>query len=146
MRSKRRIGWISGEGLLLCRLLLNICVPRFSCLNATSTRIFYSRKISSDPQTSTVKLLKKKKVEPLMTAKDPGPPSRTLGTSIRGAAATILSLALDALVGADGRPHALLTLPPAAVMLEYLRSAAFLAVALHARVGAYLRPQALQMP
>ena len=36
-----------------------------------------------------------------------------------------------------------LALAPAAVMLAYLRSPAFLALALEALVGAYARPQAL---
>ena len=67
-----------------------------------------------------------------MTAKDPGSPSRQPGKSIRGAAATLLASILDALVGADARPQALLALAPAAVMLAYLRSPAFLARALDA--------------
>ena len=49
---------------------------------------------------------------------------------------TILASMLDALVGADARPQALLALAPPAVMLAYLRSAAFLAPALDALVGA----------
>jgi hypothetical protein len=54
-----------------------------------------------------------------------------------------LALILDALVGADARPHALLALAPAAIMLAYLRPPAFLAPALVALVGADARPQAL---
>ena len=81
-----------------------------------------------------------------MTAKDPGSPSRKPGKSIRGAATTLLASILDALVGADARPQALLALAPAAVMLAYLRSPAFLARALLALVGADARPQALLAP
>jgi hypothetical protein len=43
--------------------------------------------------------------------------------------AAFLALALDALVGADARPQALLAPAPAAVMLAYARSATFLAIA-----------------
>ena len=63
--------------------------------------------------------------------------------SVRGTAATVLASILDALVGADARPQALLALAPLAVMLAYLRSPAFLAQALLALVGADARPQAL---
>jgi len=57
-----------------------------------------------------------------------------------------LARVLDALVGADARPQALLALAPLAVMLAYLRSPAFLAPALDALVGADARPQALLAP
>ena len=56
-------------------------------------------------------------------------------------AATVLALAADALVLADAK--ALLALAHDAVMLAYLRSPAFLALALEALVGPDARPQAL---
>ena len=57
--------------------------------------------------------------------------------------ATILALALDALVGVDGRPQTLLALAPDAVVLAYLRAPAVLACGLDTLVGAGARPQAL---
>ena len=54
-----------------------------------------------------------------------------------------LAFILDALVGADARPQALLALAPAATVLAYLRPPAFLAPALVALAGADARPQAL---
>ena len=53
------------------------------------------------------------------------------------------STALTSNLAADARPQALLAPAPAAVMLAYLRSPAFLALALDALVGADARPQAL---
>ena len=58
--------------------------------------------------------------------------------------ATFLALALDAHVGADARPHALLAHAPDAVMRAHARSAAFPALALLALVGADARPHALR--
>ena len=54
-----------------------------------------------------------------------------------------LALALDALVGADARPQALLARAPLAVMLSYVRSPAFLAHLFDAVMLAYLRPPAV---
>ena len=62
-------------------------------------------------------------------------PARMLGffahahppSFMRGTYSTILASTLDALVGADARPHTLLTLAPATVMLAKARSAALLA-------------------
>ena len=53
----------------------------------------------------------------------------------------LLALAADALVGADAAAQALLARAPDAVMLAYLRSPAFLALALLALVGACARPK-----
>ena len=50
------------------------------------------------------------------------------------------------MVGADALPQALLARAPLAVVLAYLRSPAFLALALDALVGADARPQALLAP
>ena len=66
-----------------------------------------------------------------------------ISTYLRSTA--FLALSLDALVGADARPQALLapTPIPDAFMLAYLRPAAFLAEALDALVGSDAQPQAL---
>ena len=63
-------------------------------------------------------------------------PARMLGffahahppSFMRGTYSTILASTLDALVGADARPHTPLTLAPATVMLAKARSAALLAL------------------
>ena len=58
-------------------------------------------------------------------------------------ASAVLAPVLAALVGADARPQALHALAPATVMLTYLRSPTFFALALVALVGADARPQSL---